>query len=150
MATLSIRGDNDGGGLLGYLLFVFCMIWSLLLTTNCVVVSVDQGNSWQSDFWDYRTESHCQGFPMADMKKDASFSQAQTHTNLLTSHTVTPMSPICILANRHTHPALCHEQMLVQPGCAAAGLNPHVNSECLPCSQWLSSAATGLQPAGGE
>lgn len=28
-------------------------------------------------------------------------------------------------------------------GCAAAGLNPHVSSECQPCSQWLSSAATG-------
>lgn len=47
-------------------------------------------------------------------------------------------------------PSLCHKQMLVQPGCAAAGLNPHVNSKCQPCSQWLSSAATGLQPAGGR
>lgn len=28
-------------------------------------------------------------------------------------------------------------------GCVAAGLNPHVSSECQPCSQWLSSAATG-------
>lgn len=28
-------------------------------------------------------------------------------------------------------------------GSAAAGLNPHVSSECQPCSQWLSSAATG-------
>lgn len=28
-------------------------------------------------------------------------------------------------------------------GCAATGLNPHVSSECQPCSQWLSSAATG-------
>lgn len=51
---------------------------------------------------------------------------------------------ICILC---THG---QQQMTTCLGCAAAGLNPHVNSECVPCSQWLSSAATGLQPAGGR
>lgn len=42
------------------------------------------------------------------------------------------------------------QQMAACPGCVVAGLNPHVNSECVPCSQWLSSAATGLQPVGGR
>ena len=76
---------------------------------------------------------------MADTKK------AQTQTQRTGLLTVTPVFPICITQTRL---APCHEQMLVRPGCAAAGLNPHVNSECVPCSQWLSSAATGLQPAG--
>lgn len=57
-------------------------------------------------------------------------------------------SSICIC--KQSRLALCHEQTLGWPGCAAAGLNPHVSSECLPCSQWLSSAATRLQPAGGK
>lgn len=45
---------------------------------------------------------------------------------------------------------LCIRSHVSSPGRAAAGLNPHVNSECVPCSQWLSSAAEGLQPAGGR
>ncbi|MEQ2310010.1 hypothetical protein AMECASPLE_004365 [Ameca splendens] len=49
-----------------------------------------------------------------------------------------------------THKHTRRQILVFKQRCAAAGLNSHVNSECLPCSQWLSSAATGLQPACGS
>lgn len=81
---------------------------------------------------------------MADTKKARSF--PRRHASFAPSNRGTP-----VLLRLHTlHTQSRQQQMTTCPGCAAAGLNPHVNSECVPCSQWLSSAATGLQPAGGR
>lgn len=131
-------------GLLVSVIFLFFVVCCFSTCSPHTVVSVGQGDSWQSDFWDYRTESHCQGFPMADMKKAHPF--PQRHTSFTPSSSGAPM-PLHL----HTvHTQSRQQQMASRPGCVVAGLNPHVNSECVPCSQWLSSAATGLQPAGGR
>lgn len=64
-------------------------------------------------------------------------------------HIQTPRPPMPLLRSLPTSGLERHQESRNQEkeawrgGCAAAGLNPHVSSECQPCSQWLSSAATG-------
>lgn len=81
---------------------------------------------------------------MADMKKAHPFPQSQAS---LTPSDLGAPGPLHL---HIVHARSRQQQMAACVGCVAAGLNPHVSSECVPCSQWLSSAATGLQPVGGR